>query len=177
MSGTPAIINGGTALITYMFQDGAGCNATASTGVTINAVPQANLSDTLILCGESSTIAVQPVAPDQTYLWSDGQTTSAISITEDNTCTVTVTAGNGCTTSNSSNVFIQWGQQFISNLFVSGTACAGDTLHFFDISEVLTGVDSYFWQFGDGMVSTARDPLHIYSTPGIFSVTLTATSQ
>jgi PKD repeat protein len=60
---------------------------------------------------------------------------------------------------------------------VSGTACAGDTLHFFDISEVLAGVDSYFWQFGDDMVSTARDPLHIYSAPGIFSVTPTATSQ
>jgi uncharacterized protein YjdB len=66
MSGTPAVINGGTALITYMFQDGAGCNATAFTSVTINAAPQANLSNILVLCGEIGTIAVQPVAPDQT---------------------------------------------------------------------------------------------------------------
>jgi len=144
---------------------------------TVNVTPEANLSDTLVLCGQSGLIAVEPDMPGQTYSWSDGQTTASISIVEDNTYTVTVTAANGCSSSDSADVFIYSGQHFISNLLVSGSACTGDTVHFFDISEVLTGVDSYFWQFGDGAVSSERDPTHIYTSPGIFNVTLTATSQ
>jgi len=35
------------------------------------------------------------------------------------------------------------------------------------------GVQSYLWDFGDGQISTEKNPVHIYQTQGIYSVTLT----
>jgi PKD repeat protein len=32
---------------------------------------------------------------------------------------------------------------------------------------------SWFWDFGDGNTSTAQNPIHIYSTPGTYTITLT----
>lgn len=38
-----------------------------------------------------------------------------------------------------------------------------------------TGVIGYLWDFGDGTTSTEATPVHSYTTPGVYSVTLTAT--
>jgi PKD repeat protein len=35
---------------------------------------------------------------------------------------------------------------------------------------------SWLWQFGDGATSTEQHPVHVYTTPGLYSVTLTATN-
>jgi len=35
------------------------------------------------------------------------------------------------------------------------------------------GMDSYSWSFGDGAVSTALNPSHLYSAPGTYTVSLT----
>ena len=35
------------------------------------------------------------------------------------------------------------------------------------------GVQSYLWDFGDGQTSTEKNPVHVYQTPGVYSVTLT----
>jgi PKD repeat protein len=35
---------------------------------------------------------------------------------------------------------------------------------------------SWLWGFGDGATSTEADPTHVYSTPGVYDVTLTATN-
>ena len=35
---------------------------------------------------------------------------------------------------------------------------------------------SWLWDFGDGNTSTDQNPVHIYSTPGIYNVTLSATN-
>ena len=35
---------------------------------------------------------------------------------------------------------------------------------------------SYTWDFGDGTTSTATNPVHIYGTPGTYTITLTATN-
>ena len=37
------------------------------------------------------------------------------------------------------------------------------------------GARSYLWDFGDGATSIEADPIHIYSTPGVYNVTLTVT--
>ena len=36
------------------------------------------------------------------------------------------------------------------------------------------GPDSWYWNFGDGNVSTEENPVHIYGSPGYYDVTLTA---
>lgn len=49
-------------------------------------------------------------------------------------------------------------------------AYPGDTIHFTDLS--LHGPTDWFWQFGDGDTSDIQHPWHIYTFPGVFSVTL-----
>lgn len=43
----------------------------------------------------------------------------------------------------------------------------------------LTGstVDNYLWDFGDGMTSTLEHPAHVYSSGGLYTVSLTVTNQ
>ncbi|MCC7466355.1 MAG: PKD domain-containing protein, partial [Saprospiraceae bacterium] len=39
-----------------------------------------------------------------------------------------------------------------------------------------TNATSYLWDFGDGMTSTEANPVHTYTTPGVYTVTLSATN-
>ena len=36
---------------------------------------------------------------------------------------------------------------------------------------------NYLWNFGDGSTDTSQNPIHVYSTSGTYTVTLTATSN
>lgn len=44
-------------------------------------------------------------------------------------------------------------------------------------SEIVEEADSYLWDFGDGNMSTDRDPTHSYTDPGIYEVQLVATEE
>jgi PKD repeat protein len=35
---------------------------------------------------------------------------------------------------------------------------------------------TYLWDFGDGTTSTEQAPVHVYETPGVYTVTFTAAS-
>ncbi|MCZ7648040.1 MAG: PKD domain-containing protein [Planctomycetota bacterium] len=45
----------------------------------------------------------------------------------------------------------------------------------FDGTGSTGGVTTYFWRFGDGGVSTAASPVHLYNTPGTYVAELTVT--
>jgi len=51
---------------------------------------------------------------------------------------------------------------------------AGEIIQF--INESKRG-ESYFWEFGDGGISTLTDPQHTFESAGVYSVTLTATAE
>src|SRR5262245_15711244 len=55
--------------------------------------------------------------------------------------------------------------------YVTNGGCAPVTVQFYS---QLNG-PSYFWDFGDGGTSTDCNPLHTYTLPGVYTVTLTAT--
>ena len=63
----------------------------------------------------------------------------------------------------------------------SGTPTAGDAtlaVSFSDASTPGSGnVTGWSWSFGDGGSSTSQNPLHSYSTPGIYTVTLSVTAD
>lgn len=55
----------------------------------------------------------------------------------------------------------------------------GQAVSFEDSSEKTEDagdVISRLWDFGDGNTSTATDPIHVYSTPGLYSISLTVTT-
>jgi PKD repeat protein len=55
----------------------------------------------------------------------------------------------------------------------------GQSISFEDASEKTDAagdVVSRFWDFGDGTTSTATDPVHVYRTPGLYSISLTVTT-
>lgn len=53
------------------------------------------------------------------------------------------------------------------------------TVIFTDLSKPGTGstITNYYWEFGDGATSTAKNPSHSYQAPGTYTVKLTVTSN
>ena len=84
----------------------------------------------------------------------------------------------GCLFEDKDTVQVADGASFKSNFLTGQTACAGDTLHFIEISETSLGSGvAYKWDFGDGGQSTARDPIYTYAQSGNFAVKLEVTNQ
>ncbi len=64
------------------------------------------------------------------------------------------------------------------NFGVSTNSQPPMTANFSDSSSIAPGsVTSWVWNFGDGNTSNIKNPIHTYSSPGFYNVTLTATSQ
>jgi gliding motility-associated-like protein len=58
------------------------------------------------------------------------------------------------------------------------TVLLGNTLYLYNSTDNdgMTGVVSYSWNFGDGASSTLANPSHLYTQPGPYTVTLTASA-
>lgn len=109
-----------------------------------------------------------------TYLWTDGQTTDDATLLCDGTYGVTVTDSLGCQVEDMADVSTSWQ--------ITADATANPVSGYFPLSVNFTftgsGATSYLWDFGDGTSpSTDQNPLHIYSTEGIFDVMLAAYSD
>lgn len=50
-------------------------------------------------------------------------------------------------------------------------------VEFSELAEPADEIDSYFWDFGDGAVSSEKNPKHTYSRNGIFTVSLTVSND
>ncbi|CAG0998062.1 immune inhibitor A [Flavobacteriales bacterium] len=62
--------------------------------------------------------------------------------------------------------------------YTANNVCDGATMSFFNTSNILSGtIDVYDWQFGDGSSSNLVNPTHLYAGPGLYTVTLTVTSD
>ncbi|REJ85288.1 MAG: PKD domain-containing protein [Bacteroidetes bacterium] len=81
----------------------------------------------------------------------------------------TVRDTSGCVSSISTSLF----SNFVSPLIASETEiCGRDTIHFFTSMQ---NFPSYLWNFGDGNTSTLPNPSHVYTSEGVFNVSLTIT--
>jgi gliding motility-associated-like protein len=114
------------------------------------------------------------------YLW-DLDTGSTFTF-EDTTYTfqysgdfiVRLTAYGFCNTSSTFSKEINIFDNPIANFDVEpDTVVIEQAVRFFDNC---IGVDSYFWMFGDGNVSVESSPMHMYKQPGLYDVTLIASS-
>jgi len=143
--------------------DNNGCEGTASVTVIQNNAAVPNITgDNDICLGQSTTLNAGVYAQ---YTWlPDAQTTASITVSPTNSTTysVTVTDGDGCTASNSTNVTVN--ELPVVEIGGSTTFCAGSNLFL----SATFGFDTYQWDPNVGNVSDI-----VVSSSGTYSVTVT----
>ncbi len=113
--------------------DANGCQNTATTTITVNALPTASIAiaetsgttnnDGTICAGASVSLTA---SGGTSYLWSDGSTTAAITVspTTTTTYTVTVTDGNGCSATSNTTITVN-ALPTTYNVTGGGAYCSG----------------------------------------------------
>lgn len=129
---------------------------------------QVNLGNDTMICNGSS-LTLNAEVPGATYFWSDWSTSPGIQVFFEGEYTVTVTK-DGCEVNDTIYVGLK------PSLYTEFNYVAGPThgrIQFSSTSSSCDGtVAGWDWDFGDGQTSAQENPLHIYTTPGNYDVTL-----
>ena len=149
-----SIIVTNDASYTVTAHDTNGCSATASASVTVNPVPQGNISGYTTLCsGQSTTLTASGA---NSYHWNTGATAPVITVNTSGDYTCTFTNSYGCTATQTVTVNV-----FSEPIITGNTAlCDGGST-----TLTATGGDSYQWSTG---ATTASINVN---TAGNYSVT------
>ena len=149
--------------------DANGCSS-VSTPISVNVsnAPAPTISATSTQACSGDVVTVTSSAADS-YLWSTGDTTQSIEVTNTAAIYVTVTNANACD---------GVGQSATTNITFTATptaagsfTAAGNVVTFTNTS---TGATSYSWDFGDFTNSSASAPAHAYAANGAYTAVLTA---
>jgi PKD repeat protein len=169
-------------------------NLGCSTGLTANSntIPINVIETPLVSCSVTPGFANEPtffeaavvsggLAPF-TYTWNFGNNSfgsgndvaTVYPVAGSYNAQVDVTDANGCTGVCNLAVLIE---NFLSVNFNTGglfNGCAPLPIQFFNQS---VNAITFLWDFGDGNTSNLANPLHVYTSPGIYDVTLSGFSQ
>ena len=121
---------------------------------------------------------------DNTYIWDFGDGTRATDVnpnhtyTDTGSYTVTLIAANinGCVDTIVKTHYIQIGRPVITVNDLPQIGCVPLTISPSSAIAVTEPVTNYLWDFGDGTTSSAKNPLHTYSSPGTYTVSLVITT-
>ncbi|MDQ3052146.1 MAG: PKD domain-containing protein [Bacteroidota bacterium] len=178
----------GNYVVTLMTEDTTGCLSVYSSPVPLN-VQQPPVS--LFTMSDSSGCAPFSVTMNNLsgnglgYTWNfgDGSTSAAMHATHVYTNPGTyyvmleVLNSNGCKDTMTASVPVTVGATpspaFTVNTF---SGCNPLPVQFTNTTLNADSTTSYFWNFGNGTYSGVANPYQIYSTAGVYSVTLTATN-
>jgi gliding motility-associated-like protein len=127
--------------------------------------------DTVFLCDNNDTIALNALNPGATYQWSTGATTQTISVNVPGTYIVTVSGS--CGTGRDTIVVLDCYGDIIADY----APCTFDSVIFSVISS--KPVSSITWNFGDpnsgtANTSVALNPVHKFSSVGTYTITAVA---
>lgn len=127
----------------------------------------------------SPVLTVNSVEPVTTYAWNfgDGNTANTANPTHvyttigTFTVTITITTTSGCTATYTSTVSVG---EPIAIDFVANptTVCGKEPIQFTSLLPPGVSIQSYLWDFGDGVTSSSPNPNYTYSTPGTYTVSL-----
>ena len=163
-----------------------GCSDTTQQAITIFPNPIAAFATTNACTNSNIGIANTSTIPSgsiQNYFWNfgDNNTSNAILPTHAYTTSgnysinLIVTSDRGCRDTMSGNA-IAHPLPIVS--LTPESVCLGVDVDFLNTSTSASGgVTTWAWTFGDGSTSNAFQPSHNYTTPGNYSVQLTATSN
>jgi len=137
-----------------------GCTATANYQLIVNSQLTPNIPGPTTLCaGLSMTLGVSGAYT--TYVWSEGSTSSTITVspTTNTTYSVTVSDINGCTGTDNINITV-FPQQYVT--ITAAPACGGT-----GVLSATTGFFSYLW------TGNQNSPNLNVNAPGTYTVTVT----
>lgn len=128
--------------------------------------------------GSSQAVLVAP-SGYQSYAWSNGDTTQVITIQNpvagtSYTVTMTPYQSTSCTSVLTFNLTIS--PAFTAHFNVN-TSCGAGSVQFSDSSFANAGgflPSGWIWNFGDGTTDTVQNPIHVYNTPGTYTITMIA---
>ena len=148
------------------------CTATSNTITTsVSSSPSPTISATGAVAFCSGDSVVISSSAGDTYLWSNGATSSSITVKQSGTFTVTVTNADACLGTGGSNTI---------NVVVTPTPVAsftqapGNNSYTIAFTNTTTNGSTYNWNFGNGQSSTNGSPTHVYTQNGSYTVTLVA---
>ena len=162
--------------ITYYLtvNDPTGCSRMDTIIVTVDTLRPSGiiLSGAPQFCDyDSLTLTAYPAGGS--FLWSTGETTPSISISQSGNYTVQVSQYCGTTASAPVTISI-WASPVANFSADPLSANVDEEIHFTDLS---TGhIATWNWDFGDLFMSTHQNPTHAYDDAGIFTITLVVTS-
>lgn len=163
-----------------------GCADTISQTITIYPMPVADFTADSVCFGlpnsftDLSSISTGTI---NNYAWDFGFSSSSINQNPTNVFPqtgyhdvfLTITSDFGCkdTITKDIRVYV-----LPEPLFSHNDTCFEDDVAFVNESVISEGtIDSYNWDFGDGSSSTNQNPTHHYSSHGLYTTKLTATSN
>ncbi|RYZ54717.1 MAG: T9SS type A sorting domain-containing protein [Sphingobacteriales bacterium] len=142
----------------YVASNFNGCQSVRSPiHAVVGPQPVLNLPADTGFC-ESIPLILDAGNPGGTYLWSTGDTTQTITITNVSG-TYWVVVDKYCTNADTSNVTIA------PQPYVSGISYIAQGNTFYFNPSTVQNVDSYYWIFGDGNVSSDSNAVHTYAAP------------
>lgn len=164
----PAFVGGGSHTVSYVYQDGFGCENTAEIEIEVGNAVQVTITSSnngaLELCsGETMDLIATPGFA--TYLWSNSETDDSITVSGSGQYSVTVTDANGCQgTSVVANVTVQPTPSPVATANGPLAFCEGQSVTL----STAPGQGSYLW---DGTGSTTPNTTILQS--GDYFVTVT----
>lgn len=169
----------GTYDVTLVVSDSNGCTANVTKPAYIrvwDAPIAAYTASPLLTCGASQlvTFTDQTLGTGLTYALDFGDSTSTTTANASHQysygkykSTLIVTNSHGCTSTAQNNVaIVNLQAAFTVDKLV---ACAGEELNFNNRSPMPGS--QWSWKFGDGGTSVKQNPKHIYTNPGLYTVT------
>jgi PKD repeat protein len=179
----------GSYMVTLITQDTTGCQSVYSNPVPLNVQlpPQAAFNVTATTgCAPFQASINNTSTGGISYLWDFGNGTTSTTVNPSpvfNTpgvyfITLIAMNAQGCSDTLISETPIVVGTipqpSFTIN---NNSGCSPWVAQFVNTSMSADSTTIYLWSFGDGTVSNQVAPIHIYNTPGIYTVTLTMTNN
>jgi len=178
---------GGNYLVTLTVTSAQGCSNSSSQNVVINSRPIAAFQVENTCIGQQVQFVNQSLPNGSSitsYAWDFGDgnsdtTLNATHIYPNSISTYFVqlilTAQNGCI--DSASQIIKINNIPTSNFSFPSLTCNGSAVLFTDLSSVSGDtISGWLWDFGDSQIDSVASPLHTYSNPGTYVVSLIAYS-
>lgn len=161
----------------YRVTDSLGCHFYSDTmQLTLNNFSLATLGNDTSLCSGNRIGLNLSAGAGASYLWNTGSIDSTTVVNITGLYWVTATNSLGCTTQDTIHITIVGNAPHAS--FVAQNFCTGSPTLFTDQSTTGNVIQQWKWNWGDGSpIETTQHPMHTYSLPGNYSVTLTVTTD